>query len=140
RSARRAIRWSRGWELLPFVGGMIWLLIAFYPIFYMLITSLRTQEDFFQAISWLPSAHPTLENYFNVLQSGFGTYFSNSVFITVVSVLLTLVVSVPAAYAISRIPHFVSRGFFRVILMGLAIPLQATIIPIYVLVGYLHLY
>lgn len=135
---KRRVNW---WEALPIGFGIIWLLIAFYPVFYMLITSLRTQQDFFQSsTTWLPSAHSTLQNYQDVLASDFGTYFLNSIFVTVVSVLLTVAVSFMAAYAITRMRNRFTRGVLNVFLSGLAIPLQATIIPLYVIISGLHLY
>src|SRR6476660_5273446 len=79
-------------EVLPLMFGVIWLLISFYPVFYMFISSIRTQEDFFSGANYLPPAHPTLANYLNVLQNDFGTYFTNSVFVTVFSVVPTVIV------------------------------------------------
>src|SRR5690242_20613956 len=85
---RRKRALQRG--VLPLTFGIIWLLISFYPVFYMFISSIRTQEDFFSGANYLPPAHPTLENYLDVLQNDFGTYFTNSVFVTVFSVGLTV--------------------------------------------------
>lgn len=127
-------------EVLPLTFGVIWLLISFYPVFYMFISSIRTQEDFFSGANYLPPAHPTLENYLNVLQNDFGTYFTNSVFVTVLSVVLTVMVSLLAAYAITRMQNRYTRLVLNVFLTGLAIPLQATIIPLYVLISKMHLY
>jgi len=51
-----------------------------------------------------------------------------------------LVVSLLAAYAISQARSRYTRNIFNFFLLGLAIPLQATIIPIYAIVTNLHLY
>lgn len=106
----------------------------------MLITSLRTQQDFFQGANWLPSVQPTLQNYLDVFSSDFGTYFINSVFVTVLSVILTVSTSFFAAYAITRLQNRFTRAVFNVFLVGLAVPLQATIIPLYILIVQMHLY
>lgn len=127
-------------EVLPFTFGVVWLVISFYPILYMFISSLRTQEDFFQGANWYPPAHPTLQNYLDVFANDFGTYFMNSVFITVISVVLTVSISFFAAYAIARMQNRVTRAIFNIFLVGLAVPLQATIIPLYILIVNLHLY
>lgn len=137
---RQAFYWSRFGELIPAIFGIIWLVIAFYPILFMLITSLRPLENFFTDVPWLPPSHPTLTNYQNVLQADFGTYFANTLFVTVISVLLIVVVSLMAAYAISRIRNRFTLGVFSLFLFGLAIPLQATIIPIYAMISSMHLY
>jgi raffinose/stachyose/melibiose transport system permease protein len=104
------------------------------------MTSLRPLTDFFTDVPWLPPTHPTTANYQNVLASNFGIYFVNTIFVTVISVLLILVVSLLAAYAISRIRNRFTLGIFSLFLFGLAIPLQATIIPIYAMITAMHLY
>src|SRR3981081_436729 len=137
---KQTLRWNRFGELIPALFGIAWLVIAFYPILFMLMTSLRPLTDFFTDVPWLPPTHPTVANYQNVLASNFGIYFVNSIFVTVISVLLILVVSLLAAYAISRIRNRFTLGIFSLFLFGLAIPLQATIIPIYAMITALHLY
>ncbi|HJT56251.1 MAG TPA: carbohydrate ABC transporter permease [Ktedonobacteraceae bacterium] len=136
----RASRWGRLWGMIPALFGIIWLVIAFFPILYMFMTSLRPQTDFFTDVPWLPPAHPTLANYQNAVENEFGLYFANSVFVTVISVLLIVAASLFAAYAISRIRNRFTQILFSLFLLGLAIPLQATIIPIYALITDLHLY
>src|SRR5690349_20062443 len=131
---------SRLWEIVPALLGFIWLVIAFFPILYMFMTSLRPQVDFFTDVPWLPPSHPTLANYQYVLQSDFGLYFANSVFVAALSVALIVIVSLFAAYAISRIRNRFTRTLFSLFVLGLAIPLQATIIPIYAIITDLNLY
>jgi raffinose/stachyose/melibiose transport system permease protein len=128
------------WEIIPAVLGIVWFLIAFYPVLYMFMTSLRPLQDFFTDIPWLPPSHPTLDNYGQILGSDFGLYFANTVFVTVISVLVIVIVSLFAAYAISKIRNRFTQAVFSLFLVGLAIPLQATIIPIYALIIDLHLY
>lgn len=127
-------------EALPFTFGVIWLLISFYPILYMFISSLRTRQDFFQGANWYPPVHPTLQNYLDVFTNDFGMYFVNSIFVTVLSVVLTVSISFFAAYAIARMRNRLTRAVFNLFLVGLAVPLQATIIPLYILIVNLHLY
>ncbi|BBL80922.1 ABC transporter permease [Rubrobacter xylanophilus] len=125
---------------IPFLLGLVWFVIAFYPVYYMFITSLRTRAGFLSGSLWLPPANPTLENYAGVIENGIGLYFLNSAFVTVMSVVLIVAVSFLAAYAIARIRGGVAQLTFRVFLLGLAIPLQAAIIPIYVLIVRIGLY
>ena len=137
---KRKRGWHGLWEAIPAFFGVLWLVIAFFPIIYMFMSSLRPQIDFLTDVPWLPPSHPTLGNYQDVLQNDFGLYFANTVFVTVVSVLLIVLVSLFAAYAISRILNGFTRTIFTLFLLGLAIPLQATIIPIYAIITDLHLY
>jgi raffinose/stachyose/melibiose transport system permease protein len=82
-----------------------------------------------------------MDNYKLVIQADFIHYFLNSVIVTVGAVVPAVILSFMAAYAIvragtGRFLRFVN-GLF---LMGLAIPLQACIIPIYLIVIRLKLY
>jgi raffinose/stachyose/melibiose transport system permease protein len=134
RRAGKRLNWLGGF------GGWIWLAITILPIYYVVITSLKDQAGFFTANPLLPPAAPTFDNYQLVLQSDFVRYFTNSLIVTVGSVVPTLMVSFMAAYAIVR-----GRGRFlnwtnRLFLLGLAIPLHATIIPIYWMITRVHLY
>lgn len=127
-------------NILGGLGGWVWLAVIILPIYYVVITSLKGQEGFFSSNPLLPPASPTFENYSLVLESDFAQYFANSLIVTVGSVLPTLLVSFMAAYAIVR-----GRGRFlswtnRLFLMGLAIPLHATIIPIYWMITRAHMY
>jgi raffinose/stachyose/melibiose transport system permease protein len=130
---------SRG-KVAPVVLGILWLVVAFYPVYYMFTTSLRSPAGFLNGSLWLPPAHPTLENYRSVIDNGIGLYFVNSVFVTALTVALIVFVSFLAAYVIARIRSRGVRILFNVFLLGLAIPLQAAIIPIYVLITRIGLY
>jgi raffinose/stachyose/melibiose transport system permease protein len=120
--------------------GLIWLVIALYPVYYMFITTLRSRSEFLEASPWLPPLSPTLENYISVLTSGFGRYFINSVVVTLLTVSLIVFVSFLAAYVISRVRSRAVYLTFNLFLLGLAIPLQAAIVPIYILIIQMGLY
>ncbi len=128
------------WEIVPAALGILWLLFSMYPIVYMLLTSLRPQADIYTDTPWSLPSRPTLDNYANVVQNGFFTYFVNTLFVTIISVFMIVVVSLLAAYAISQVRNHFTQGVFNLFLLGLAIPLQATIIPIYAIISDLHLY
>ena len=127
-------------NLLGAAAGWLWLALVILPIYYIVLTSLKAQSEFFTSNPLLPPSSPTLDNYALVLRSGFTRYFVNSVVVTLGSVLPAVLVSFMAAYAIAR-----GRGWFlalsnRIFLLGLAIPLHATIIPIYWMITRAHLY
>ncbi|MFM9695053.1 ABC transporter permease family protein [Streptomyces europaeiscabiei] len=111
-------------------GGLLWLMIVLVPVYWVVVTSLRTREGFFDANPLSVPSHPTLENYRQVLDNDFTHYLLNSTLVTVGATLLTVGVSFLAAYAIVRGTSRALRRAFSVFLLGLAIPLQATIIPV----------
>jgi raffinose/stachyose/melibiose transport system permease protein len=123
------------------IAGWLWLAIIIVPVYWILITSFKAQASYFRTNPMAPPAEPTLANYLLVIESGFPRYFLNSVIITVGTTVPAVLVSFMAAFAIVRGGRSrflrISNGIF---LMGLAIPLQATIIPVYLIIIRLHLY
>ncbi|MEV0555589.1 carbohydrate ABC transporter permease [Streptomyces sp. NPDC050597] len=130
----------RGTNPLGAFGGLFWLVVVLVPVYWVVVTSLRTREGFFDANPLALPTSPTLENYRLVLDSGFTHYLLNSTLVTVGATLLTLVVSFLAAYAVVRGTSRALRWAFSVFLLGLAIPLQATIIPVYYLIAKAQMY
>ncbi|MBP2479631.1 ABC-type glycerol-3-phosphate transport system permease component [Crossiella equi] len=125
------------------VGGAfagLWLLVVLLPLYYVLAASLRGRADYLSGHPLAPPVNPTLANYLTVLDGGFGRYLLNNAVVTAATVLIVLLLAVPAAYAATRSTSpWVRRGF-SLLLAGLAIPAQATIIPVYLLITRLHLY
>ncbi|MER6442888.1 carbohydrate ABC transporter permease [Streptomyces sp. NPDC001185] len=123
------------------LAGWLWLIIVAVPLYWALITSLKAQSRYYSSNPLVPTTDPTLDNYRLVIESDFLRYFVNSVAVTAGAVVPAVTVSFMAAYAIVRGWH--TRGLRLVnglFLMGLAIPLQATVIPIYLIIIKLRLY
>ena len=125
------------------VGGLlgwIWLAVVVVPVYYILVTSVRNQNDLFsQNLLSLPS-HITFGAYRRVFQNHFLRYIWNSVFVTVVTVAIILLVTFMVAYMIVRRNDKWSRRVYKFIITGLAIPMQAVIIPVYYLIIRIGLY
>jgi raffinose/stachyose/melibiose transport system permease protein len=122
-------------------AGWLWLVVVVVPIYWILITSLKSQTTYYASNPLVPPGHPSLANYHLVIAADFARYFLNSLVVTLGAVVPAVTVSFMAAYAIVRD----GRGWFlrsvnALFLMGLAIPLQATVIPIYLIIIRLHLY
>ncbi|WP_305784798.1 carbohydrate ABC transporter permease [Symbioplanes lichenis] len=137
---RRARRWRPGnWP--AGLSSLIWLVIVVVPIYWIVITSFKTQSNYFVQNPLAPAGEPTLDNYRMVLESDFPRYFVNSVVVVVGAVLPAVLISFMAAYAIVRgTGQRFLRGVNSLFLMGLAIPLQAVIIPVYLIIIRLQLY
>ncbi len=123
-------------------GGMaaVWLVIVGVPIYVMVSWALQTRDSFLDRGPLAIPGAVTMANFFDVLDSGFLRYLANTAIVTVACVALTLLVAIPAAYAIVRSGTWLSGAMFRVFLLGLAIPAQATIIPLYLIINRLQLY
>jgi raffinose/stachyose/melibiose transport system permease protein len=88
----------------------------------------------------MPPTEPTLSNYKLVLEQDFVQYFANSLIVTIGSVIPALLVSFMAAYAIVRGSGWFIGSTNKLFLLGLAIPLHATIIPIYWMITRAQMY
>jgi raffinose/stachyose/melibiose transport system permease protein len=122
------------------LGGWVWLALIILPIYYVIITSLKNQAGFFGSNPLAPPTEPTLVNYQTVLAADFTRYFVNSVIVTLGSVIPAVIVSFMAAYAVVRGHGRIIASAHTLFLLGLAIPLQATIIPIYFMITKAQLY
>src|SRR4051812_23916739 len=139
RPTRRGGGERRNW--LAGIAGWVWLLVVLIPLYWIVITSFKAQGDYYHANAFAPPSDPTFANYRLVLQNDFLHYFFNSVIVTVGTTVPTVVLALMAAFAIVRGAH--SKLLKRIqglFLMGLAIPLQAAIIPIYLVIIKLGLY
>ncbi|MER5472173.1 carbohydrate ABC transporter permease [Streptomyces sp. NPDC002935] len=124
-------------------GGatLLWAAIVVVPVYWLVVTSLRSRADFTADSPLALPGHPTLDSYRTVLDGDFTTYLLNSVVVTAGTVVLTVTVALMAAFAIVRgAGSRLSRVSFRLYLLGLAIPLQAVIIPVYLLIIRMQLY
>ncbi|MEU6711981.1 carbohydrate ABC transporter permease [Nonomuraea sp. NPDC046802] len=139
-SGRRA-RTTRRPNWLGGTVGWIWLAIVVVPVYWIVITSFKSQGNYYAENPLVPPAEPTLANYLLVIESDFPQYFLNSVIATLGAVVPAVLFSFMAGYAIVRGGggRFL-RWTNSLFLMGLAIPLQATVIPIYLIIIRLHLY
>jgi raffinose/stachyose/melibiose transport system permease protein len=134
----------RGWggrNWAAGVAGWFWLAVVIIPLYWIVITSFKASSDYYQQNAFAPPSNPTLDNYRLVLQNDFVHYFFNSVVVAVGTTVPTVVLALMAAYAIVRGAHSrLLKGIQSLFLMGLAIPLQAAIIPVYLLIIKLGLY
>ncbi|MEV8181071.1 carbohydrate ABC transporter permease [Specibacter sp. NPDC078692] len=121
-------------------AGWLWLAIIIIPVYYIVVTSFKSQAGYFSQNPLAIPSDPTLDNYKMVIANDFGRYFLNSVIVTLGATVPAVGFSFMAAFAIVRGKSRFLKGVNGLFLMGLAIPLQATIIPVYLLIIKMHLY
>ncbi|WP_042392027.1 carbohydrate ABC transporter permease [Streptacidiphilus carbonis] len=122
------------------LGAGVWLVIVLVPLYILVTTSLRTQDE---ALGGNPLSWPktlTLSNYKLVLDSGFWGFLVNNVLVTAFTVAAVVVLCVPVAYVVVRSAGRWANFAFRIFLLGLAIPAPVTIVPLYVMIGKMGLY
>lgn len=110
---------------------IFFLITCLYPIIWMIISSLKTQQDLYANPWGLPKSI-TLNNYIKALTQGnIGRYFLNSVIITGVAVMITSLLSVSAAYGIVRLKWKMSGPVLSLFMIGMMLPAYSEIIPLY---------
>jgi ABC-type glycerol-3-phosphate transport system permease component len=125
-----------------FVLGTIWLCIVLFPIYYMLLTSFRSQSQYLTANAWLPEDGLSLSSWSTIFSGGTGLWgdFLHSVIFAAGTIILVATLSLVAAFRIAQRGSRFAAVSFRLILFGLAVPIQAIIIPIYVITLKMHIY
>jgi multiple sugar transport system permease protein len=128
-SVSRDRAWALRWSYFFLVLFAIFFLL---PPVYMLITSLKTSQEISAATSPWWVYHPTLENYVGLLTSNeYLTFFRNSAIVSVFVVALTMLISVPAAFALSRMRFWGSATLATGVFLTYLIPETLLFLPLF---------
>jgi multiple sugar transport system permease protein len=128
-SLSRDRRWALRWSYFFLVLFVIFFLL---PPVYMLITSLKTSAEISAAGNpwWVFS--PTLGNYVELLSSQqYLTFFRNSALVSLIVVIATMLISVPAAFALSRMRFWGSATLATGVFLTYLIPETLLFIPLF---------
>lgn len=110
----------------------IYALVIAVPIFVVMLGSFKTMGELFASPFGLPR-NWSIANYVDiVVEHDMGRAFLNSSIVTLASVSLTLLAGSMAAYGISRLRGWKSWLIFGFLVLGMAVPPQANMIPQYV--------
>lgn len=110
----------------------IFLIIQVYPVIWLFIASLKTGAELSSTPFSLPKLI-TLENYKNILQNGkMFIYIKNSLFVTIESLILIVVLSSTAAFAIEKFCFRSGKRILGFFTLGIMIPVQVTLIPLFI--------
>jgi multiple sugar transport system permease protein len=133
---------ERRWALWGSYGALtVFTLMFLVPPVYTLTTSLKTSSEVSARSGnpWLVQ-HPTLANFVDLLSSpSFQTFIWNSVKITVVVVILSMVISILAAFALSRMRFWGSAALATGVFLTYLVPESLLFIPMFQIVGKLGL-
>lgn len=111
--------------VLAFVVG----LVMAFPLWIMLITAFSGQRNLTGSFHLIPR-HVSLGNFDRVFAAWpVGTWFGNSVVITTITTILTVVVSVLAGYAFAKLRFPAKNALFLLLLATMMIPTQAILVP-----------
>lgn len=133
RSSKRSMSRDRTWALRWSYFFLVLFAIFFlFPPLYMLITSLKTSAEISAATNPWWVYNPTLENYIALLTSSqFLTFFRNSVMVSVLVVALTMLISIPAAFALARMRFWGSATLATGVFLTYLVPDTLLFIPLF---------
>ena len=117
--------------LLVVVIALLWC----FPIIYMVISSFKPESQV--GVFGFFNFKPTLENYQTVLVPQFFSFLKNSVIVTLLTIACTLVLAVPASYAIAY--RVAPQGLYFWFVSTTFLPAIAVITPIYLIFNKLHM-
>lgn len=128
-SMSRDRAWALRWSYFFLVLFAIFFLT---PPVYMLITSLKSSAEISAATNPWWVFHPTLSNYVELLTSNqFLRFFWNSSIISIVVVIVTMLISIPAAFALARMKFWGSATLATGVFLTYLIPDSLLFIPLF---------
>lgn len=135
-------RLPRDWKSKTVQYGINLILVVFFifPLLFMLMASFKPNDQIFSDLrslrAFLPVGTLSLDNYNAVFEkSKFFRFLLNSIFISVTTIVLSLVVNSMMAYALSRLKWAGQKVVLAIILATLIIPGETVIMPLLLLVS-----
>ncbi|MGN0364118.1 MAG: carbohydrate ABC transporter permease [Bilifractor sp.] len=117
-------------EIIMIIIAVIW----FIPVYYLIVTTLKTPQEATQSPLGLPKVF-RFENYITAWKNmEFPRAFGNTLFITVCAVGLVVLFGSMAGYALARTKTKAGTSIFLLFLAGLTVPFQMNIISLYKIV------
>lgn len=116
-------------------GGTLVVLSAYaltviYPLFWMLVSGFKTNKEIF-GNTWALPKNWSLENYKTAWDIGVGTYFVNSVIVTVIAMILTVVFAALIAFVLARFEFRMKTFLFVLVLGGMMLSPEVSLISLY---------
>jgi len=128
-----SMRHDRAWALRwSYFFLTLFAIFALVPPIYMLITSLKSSAEISAATNPWWVFHPTLSNYTELLSSNqFLRFFLNSALVSVAVVIITMLISVPAAFALARMKFWGSATLATGVFLTYLVPDSLLFIPLF---------
>ena len=113
---------------------IIWGAIQIFPLYWLITFSLKTNEEIFGGnLIGLPNKF-LWGNYEKALvNANVGVYFMNSVIVTGITILITVLISLMASYALVRMKWKLRNTTLLIFMTGLMIPIHAALLPVFLI-------
>ncbi len=123
---------------ITFLGLIIFSIIILYPLYWMVISSLKSYDEIYNNVWGLPDVWH-FENYATAWSLGISSYFLNSVFVTGATIILVVLIGSMAAFALSRYRSKWIDVSLYMIIGGLMMNPQVALIPLFELLTWMDL-
>lgn len=135
------INWRKEASLLPgYLILTIWVVFTFVLIGWILAASFATTKEIFKGTSLQFPSGLHFENYVKAWNSqNVSVFFTNSLFYSVISATLLILVSAPAAYALSRFKFFLNKPIQSSFVAAMGVPMVMIILPLFGVVSQMQL-
>jgi len=126
-------------RLLSWVVITVLLILILFPLYFMLTTAFKFEGEIYSELTWIPR-NPTLSNFRDVIVNfGIPLYLRNTLIVALITTSIVVVISVLAAYALTRL-RFPGRALMaRGVLFVYLIPGSLMLIPMYLIIVNLRL-
>lgn len=123
-------------KLLPHIILMAYLLVILFPFLFVIFSSVKKDNN---SIALNPFGIPNHFEFGNYVEAWvnakISTYFFNSMYISIISAVVSILIASMFAFAVTRMRHIKISGILAaIILIGMLIPNNALMLPIYLLV------
>jgi raffinose/stachyose/melibiose transport system permease protein len=114
-------------------------LLTLYPLIWLMFSAFKTNNEIYSQPFSLPKSF-SFENIAKAWEiSSMGLAMFNSLFVSVVTLIITLVLGALTAYALSRFQFRLRGVIFGLLLLGMLIPVHSTLVPLFIMLNKLNL-
>lgn len=123
---------KRSTKILVYLTLIIASIVVLLPLFWLISSSLKTQQELTFNIWGLPKS-PQIINYYKAwTASGINIYMRNSFIVMAASIIISVVASTMLAYVVSRMKFKYNSLLYYIVIVGMMVPIHSYVIPLYI--------
>ncbi|WP_163581453.1 carbohydrate ABC transporter permease [Gracilibacillus saliphilus] len=108
------------------------VLIAVYPVFWLLMSSLKAPGEFGASPMYALPEGFYFQNYVEAWNTGnMGTYFKNSIIATFPALFLIIIIGAATAFAIEKMQWKMKKGVLLLFISGIMVPVPIVLLPLF---------
>ena len=131
---------ARGGKITLYGGFVVFAVIVLFPFYFIVASSFTPRYEIFQIPPRYFPEHPTLDNYPNMMNAiPFWDYYVNTLVFAVGSTVVSVFASAMAGYALARLKFPGSNAVFLGLVLSIALPQVALLVPMYEIFRVLNL-